>query len=86
MSGAGLLRRGVPRNDGAVNRQSAPRSRLPRTVWVLGFVSLLKDLSPEIYHALLPVFITVTLGLPTPIHTIRSCSLFQRNGRERDCW
>ena len=42
---------------------SAP-SRLPRNVWILGFVSLLMDLSSEIYHALLPLFITVTLGLP----------------------
>jgi MFS family permease len=30
----------------------------------LGFVSLLMDLSSEIYHALLPAFITVALGLP----------------------
>jgi MFS family permease len=42
----------------------AARPRIPRTVWVLGFVSLLMDLSSEIYHALLPVFVTVTLGLP----------------------
>jgi MFS family permease len=40
------------------------RSRLPRNVWILGFVSLLMDLSSEVYHALLPVFVTVTLGLP----------------------
>ena len=39
-------------------------SKLPRNVWILGFVSLLMDLSSEIYHALLPVFVTVTLGLP----------------------
>ena len=39
-------------------------ARLPRNVWILGFVSLLMDLSSEIYHALLPVFVTVTLGLP----------------------
>ena len=38
------------------------RPRLPRTVWVLGFVSLLMDLSSEVYHALLPLFVTVTLG------------------------
>jgi len=37
---------------------------LPRTVWVLGIVSLLMDLSSEIYHALLPAFLTITLGLP----------------------
>lgn len=40
------------------------RPSLPRTVWVLGFVSLLTDLSSEIYHSLLPAFITVSLGLP----------------------
>jgi len=40
------------------------RPPLPRTVWVLGFVSLLMDLSSEIYHALLPAFLTITLGLP----------------------
>ena len=40
------------------------RARLPRSVWILGFVSLLMDLSSEIYHALLPAFLTITLGLP----------------------
>jgi MFS family permease len=40
------------------------RTRLPRNVWVLGFVSLFMDLSSEIYHALLPAFITLVLGLP----------------------
>jgi len=42
----------------------ASRPKLPRNVWVLGFVSLLMDLSSEIYHALLPAFVTVTLALP----------------------
>jgi MFS family permease len=40
------------------------RPALPRNVWVLGFVSLFMDLSSEIYHALLPAFITMVLGLP----------------------
>ena len=40
------------------------RPPLPRNVWVLGFVSLLMDLSSEIYHSLLPAFVTMTLGLP----------------------
>jgi len=40
------------------------RPPLPRNVWVLGFVSLLMDLSSEIYHALLPAFVTMVLGLP----------------------
>ena len=45
----------------------AARPKIPRTVWILGFVSLLMDLSSEIYHALLPVFVTVTLGLPVVV-------------------
>ena len=40
------------------------RARLPRNVWILGFVSMLMDLSSEIYHALLPAFVTIFLGLP----------------------
>jgi MFS family permease len=42
----------------------ATRPQLPRNVWVLGFVSLFMDLSSEVYHALLPAFITMVLGLP----------------------
>ena len=38
--------------------------RLPRNVWILGFVSMLMDLSSEIYHSLLPAFVTIVLGLP----------------------
>src|SRR3954451_21476284 len=45
-------------------RRVSPRPSLPRNVWVLGFVSLFMDLSSEIYHALLPAFITLVLGLP----------------------
>ncbi len=47
--------------------EARARPRLPRNVWILGFVSLLMDLSSEIYHALLPLFITVTLGLPVAV-------------------
>ncbi|MDH4054015.1 MAG: MFS transporter [Gammaproteobacteria bacterium] len=36
---------------------------IPRTVWALGFVSLFMDISSEIVHALLPLFLTSTLGL-----------------------
>jgi MFS family permease len=35
---------------------------MPRTVWALGFVSLFMDLSSETIHALLPLFLTTTLG------------------------
>jgi MFS family permease len=37
--------------------------RLPRTVWMLGFVSLFMDMSSELIHALLPVYMTTVLGL-----------------------
>lgn len=36
--------------------------RVSRTVWALGIVSLLMDASSETIHALLPLFITGTLG------------------------
>jgi MFS family permease len=35
---------------------------LPRGVWILGFVSLFMDMSSEIIHALLPIFLVGTLG------------------------
>jgi len=35
---------------------------IPRGVWVLGFVSMLMDLSSEMIHALLPLYLTVGLG------------------------
>ena len=41
----------------------AQRLSLPRTVWALGLVSLCMDMSSEIIHALLPLFMTTTLGL-----------------------
>jgi MFS family permease len=44
--------------------QVSTRPRLPRNVWILGFVSLLMDLSSEIYLSLLPAFVTIVLGLP----------------------
>lgn len=36
---------------------------LPRTVWMLGLVSLFMDMSSEFIHAVLPIYLTTTLGL-----------------------
>jgi MFS family permease len=36
--------------------------KIPRGVWVLGFVSLLMDISSELIHSLLPVFMVSALG------------------------
>ncbi len=43
----------------------APKIRLPRAIWMLGFVSLLMDVSSELVHSLLPVFVVTTLGAST---------------------
>ncbi|MCB1639391.1 MAG: MFS transporter, partial [Thiothrix sp.] len=39
------------------------RTTLPKTVWILGLISLFMDMSSEFIHALLPVYLTTTLGL-----------------------
>jgi MFS family permease len=37
--------------------------KMPRAVWVLGLVSLFMDMSSELIHAVLPVYLTAGLGL-----------------------
>lgn len=37
--------------------------RLPASIWALGFVSLLMDISSEMIHSLLPVFLVAALGV-----------------------
>lgn len=46
----------------AARAASGTAERIPRGVWALGFTSLLMDLSSELIHALLPIFLVVTLG------------------------
>ena len=41
---------------------SIPKARLSSTVWALGVTSLLMDVSSELVHSLLPVYMTVVLG------------------------
>ncbi|HUK03493.1 MAG TPA: MFS transporter [Burkholderiales bacterium] len=43
-------------------RASVYRPRIPRGIWMLGFVSLLMDVSSELIHSLLPVFMVTALG------------------------
>ncbi len=45
--------------------QSKPNSillQIPLSIWILGFVSMLMDISSEIIHSLLPLFLTTTLS------------------------
>ena len=46
----------------AVIKSQNTLSRIPSGVWVLGFVSLLMDISSEMIHSLLPLFMVTTLG------------------------
>ena len=39
-----------------------PSTRLPAGIWMLGFVSLLADISSEMVHSLLPLFMVSALG------------------------
>ena len=42
---------------------TAARPAIPRGIWVLGFVSMLMDISSEMVHSLLPMFLVGSLGV-----------------------
>ncbi len=42
-----------------------PLRQIPSGIWVLGFVSLLMDISSEMIHSLLPLFMVMVLGTST---------------------
>lgn len=44
---------------------AATGQKLPRSIWALGFVSLFMDISSEMIHSLLPVFLVTVLGAST---------------------
>ncbi|VVO26886.1 MFS transporter [Pseudomonas fluorescens] len=43
--------------------QTLATRSIPRTVWALGFVSLFMDLSSEMVHSLLPIYLVGSLGV-----------------------
>ncbi len=45
-----------------MNSPAADRPRIPPSIWALGFVSLLMDVSSEMIHSLLPLFMVSVLG------------------------
>lgn len=54
-----------PENLRAAGEETAPPqspAAIPRGVWMLGFVSLFMDVSSELIHSLLPVFMVTGLG------------------------
>lgn len=48
-----------PATDSAIQRGARA---VPRSVWALGFVSMLMDISSEMVHALLPIYMVAVLG------------------------
>jgi MFS family permease len=44
------------------HRRFSTLRRIPRPIWVLGCVSMLMDISSEMVHSLLPMFLVSTLG------------------------
>jgi MFS family permease len=49
---------------GTAQAASSAKRSVPRSIWTLGMVSLLMDISSEMIHALLPLFLTVVLAAP----------------------
>src|SRR5688500_862115 len=50
------------RRTSAAQATARSTAAIPRGAWVLGFVSLLMDVSSEMIHSLLPVFMVTGLG------------------------
>jgi MFS family permease len=46
-----------------MNDPTSQRAKMPGTIWALGFVSMLMDISSEMIHSLLPVFTVGALGM-----------------------
>ena len=52
-------------DPGVASRHAAGLSAIPRSIWALGFVSMFMDISSEMIHGLLPVFLVSVLGART---------------------
>jgi len=48
--------------DKSCQTPEAAPTPIPKSIWVLGFVSLLMDISSEMIHSLLPLFLVTGLG------------------------
>jgi MFS family permease len=53
----------LPPGCAAIKPQQRSRTSLPAGIWMLGVVSLFMDLSSEMIHGLLPMFLVGTLGV-----------------------
>jgi MFS family permease len=53
---------GIAAKDGGIGATKSS-GKIPGSIWALGFVSLLMDVSSELIHSLLPVFMFTALGV-----------------------
>jgi MFS family permease len=51
-----------PSNPESISSIKTFYRKLPKGIWALGFVSMFMDISSELIHSLLPVFMATTLG------------------------
>jgi MFS family permease len=51
-----------PKSDSDKSSSPTPSKSLPTGIWILGFGSMFMDISSEIIHSLLPVFMVTVLG------------------------
>lgn len=51
-----------PSTPSQETKRTATPAHMPLAIWTLGFVSLLMDISSEMIHSLLPVFLVTALG------------------------
>lgn len=49
----------------ASTKQTYSLRDIPSGIWILGFVSMLMDISSELIHSLLPIYLVTVLGAPT---------------------
>jgi hypothetical protein len=60
-----VLRRASPYNWPMADKSTQLARQIPAGVWALGIVSLLMDISSEMIHGLLPIYLVTTLGTST---------------------
>ena len=44
------------------NKPATYLKAIPKSIWVLGFVSMLTDISSDMVHSLLPMYLVSTMG------------------------
>jgi len=59
------FRRATRLDDAVRESRASALARIPRGVWALGFVSMCMDLSSELIHSLLPLYMAIGLGAST---------------------